>query len=73
MLLILFSRDSIKTMSAAAIVIFFLMYIILTFLLDASAIILNGLIAYVLKRHKKTDTMTFWFIYCQSLSDIFVV
>ena len=59
-------------MSDAAIVIFFLIYIILTFLLDVSAIILNVLVAYVLKKHKKTDTMTFWFIYCLSLSDIFV-
>ena len=40
--------------------------------LDISAIILNGLIAYVLKRHKKTSIITFWFIYCLSVSDVMV-
>ena len=71
MLLILYSRDSIKAMSAA-IVTCILIYTILPLLLDVSAIVLNGLIAYVLKKHKKTDIMTFWFIYCLSLSDILV-
>ena len=41
-------------------------------LLDISAIVLNGLIAYVLKRHKKTRIITFWFIYCLSISDVMV-
>ena len=41
-------------------------------LLDISAIILNGLIAYVLKRHKKTRIITFWFIYCLAISDVMV-
>ena len=41
-------------------------------LLDISAIILNGLVAYVLKRHKKTRIITFWFIYCLSISDVMV-
>ena len=41
-------------------------------LLDVSAVILNGLLAYVLKRYNKTNVITFWFIYCLSLSDIMV-
>ena len=50
----------------------FLIYITISFLLDISAIILNDLIAYVLKRHSKTCIVTFWFIYCLSISDIMV-
>ena len=57
-------------MSAA--IVKFLLITMLPLLLDVSTVLLNGLIAYVLKRHKKTDIMTFWFIYCLSISDIFV-
>ena len=71
MLLILYSRYSIKTMSTAT-VTYIPLYAISSLLLDVSAIVLNGLIAYVLKKHKKTEIMTFWFIYCLSISDIFV-
>ena len=41
-------------------------------ILDVSAILLNGLIAYVLRKHKKTSIVTFWFIYCLSISDVMV-
>ena len=34
--------------------------------------VLNGLIAYVLKKHKKTSIVTFWFIYCLSISNVMV-
>ena len=40
--------------------------------LDVSAILLNGLIAYILKKHKKTTIITFWLIYCLSISDVLV-
>ena len=40
--------------------------------LDISAIFINGIIAYVLKKHKKKSTVSFWFIYCLSISDVFV-
>ena len=50
----------------------FLIFITMSFLLDILAIILNGLIAYVLKKHNKTRIVTFWFIYCLSISDIMV-
>ena len=50
----------------------FLIYITISFLLDMSSIILNGLIAYVLKKHNKTRIVTFWFIYCLSISDVMV-
>ena len=40
--------------------------------LDASAVLLNGLIAYVLKKHKKTRFVPFWIIYCLSISDLMV-
>ena len=43
-----------------------------SFLLDVSAVTLNGLIAYVLKKYKKTNVLTFWYIYCLSVSDIMV-
>ena len=41
-------------------------------IVDISAILLNALIVYVLKRYKKTNIVTFWFIYCLSISDILV-
>ena len=41
-------------------------------LLDISSAMLNGLIAYVLKKYKKTNIVTFWFLYCLSFSDVFV-
>ena len=41
-------------------------------LLDVSAILLNVLIAYMLKKHKKTSIITFWFIYCLSICDVMV-
>ena len=50
----------------------FLTFITISFLLDISAIILNGLIAYVMKKHSKTRIVTFWFIYCLSMSDVMV-
>ena len=40
--------------------------------LGISAIILNGTIAYLLKRHKKTTIISFWLIYCLSVSDVMV-
>ena len=40
--------------------------------LDASAVFLNGLIWYVLKKYKKTKIVTFWIIYCLSISDVMV-
>ena len=47
-------------------------FIPILLLMDISAIFLNGLVAYVLKRHKKTSIITFWFIYCLSISDVMV-
>ena len=45
---------------------------VITVLLDISAIILNGIIAYVLKKQKKTNIVSFWFIFCLSISDVLV-
>ena len=50
----------------------FQIYIALSILLDISAITLNGLVGYVLKKHKKTSIITFWFLYCLSVSDVMV-
>ena len=50
----------------------FQIYIALSMLLDVSAIILNALIACILKKYKKTSIITFWFIYCLSISDVMV-
>ena len=50
----------------------FLIYIAIALLLDISAILLNGLVAYVLKKHKKTSIISMWFIYCLSISDVMV-
>ena len=33
---------------------------------------LNALIVYLLKKHRKTRIVTFWFIYCLSISDVMV-
>ena len=41
-------------------------------ILDVSSVILNGLIGYVVKKHKKTNVVTFWFIYCLSCTDTLV-
>ena len=41
-------------------------------ILDVSSVILNGLIGYVVKKHKKTNVVTFWFIYCLSCTDVLV-
>ena len=46
--------------------------IIISLILDLSSVILNGLIAYVLQKHKKTKVVTFWFIFCLSCSDTLV-
>ena len=40
--------------------------------LDILAINVNGLLAYVLQKHRKTRILTFWFIYCLSISDVMV-
>ena len=48
------------------------LYIIALMLLGLSAIIFTGLVAYVLKKHNKTSIVTFWFIYCLSISDVIV-
>ena len=45
---------------------------VISLVLDLSSIVLNGLIAYVIKKHKKTRIVTFWFIYCLSISDLMV-
>ena len=50
----------------------FLICITLSMVLDVSAILFNGLVAYVIKKHKKTSSITFWFLYCLSISDILV-
>ena len=50
----------------------FQFFLPLMLIVDISAILLNGLIAYVLKKYKKTNIVTFWFIYCLSISDILV-
>ena len=50
----------------------FQFFLPLMLIVDVSAILLNGLIAYVLKKYKKTNIVTFWFIYCLSISDILV-
>ena len=50
----------------------FLIHIAISLLLDCSAILFNGLVAFVLKKHKKTRIVTFWFIYCLSISDTLV-
>ena len=47
-------------------------FIPILFLLDVLAILLNGLVAYVLKKHKKTSIITFWFIYFLSITDVMV-
>ena len=39
-------------------------------LLDLSAVVLNGLIVHVIKRHKKMRIVAFLFIYCLSISDV---
>ena len=41
-------------------------------ILDISAVILNGVVAFLLKKHKKTRIVTFFFIYCLSISDVMV-
>ena len=41
-------------------------------LLDTSAVIVNGVIACVLKKHKKTRIVKFFFICCLSISDVMV-
>ena len=46
--------------------------IIASLVLDFSSIVLNGLIAYILKKYKKTNIVTLWFIYCLSISDFMV-
>ena len=53
-------------------VVFFEISITLAILLDVSVVVLNGLIAHVLKRNNKTIIITFWFIYCLSISDVMV-
>ena len=50
----------------------FLAYTTISFLLDVSAILLNVIVAYVLKKYKKIRIITFWFIYCLSISDALV-
>ena len=50
----------------------FQFFMAILLILDVSAILLNGLIVYVLKKHKKTSIVTFWFIYCLSISDVMV-
>ena len=50
----------------------FLIAISITILVDISAIFLNGIVAYVLKKQKKTNIVSFWFIYCLSISDVLV-
>ena len=64
-------RVSIKAMSGSKRTLI-LPYITVSILLDMSAIFLNGLIAYQLKKQKKTRIITFWFIYCLSISDVMV-
>ena len=51
---------------------FNILFITISILLDISAILLNGLIAYLIKKHKKTSFIPFWFIYCLSICDIIV-
>ena len=41
-------------------------------LLDISAVVLNGLVAYVLRKSERTKRITFWFIVNLSLSDVMV-
>ena len=50
----------------------FQFFMAILLILDVSAILLNGLIAYVLKKHRKTNIVTFWLIYCLSISDVMV-
>ena len=50
----------------------FLIYIATSLLLDTLAIFLNGLVAYVLEKHKKARFATFWFVFCLSTSDVMV-
>ena len=52
--------------------VFFEMPMTILILLDISAVIVNGVIAFVLKKHKKTRIVTFFFIYCLSISDVMV-
>ena len=51
---------------------FYTIFIAILLPLDVSAIFLNGLVAYLLKKHKKTSIITFWLIYCLSISDVMV-
>lgn len=41
-------------------------------LLDISAIFLNGIIAHVLKKDKKTNVILHWLVYCLCISDVLV-
>ena len=45
---------------------------VISLVLDLSSITLNGLIAYVIKKDKKTRIVTFWYIYCLSISDVMI-
>ena len=53
-------------------ILLFQIRIIASLVLDFSSIVLNGLIAYLLKKNKKTNIVTFWFMYCLSISDFMV-
>ena len=71
MLLMPYFRDSIKAMSSFQRT-FSILYMAVSILLDISAILLNGLLAYLIKKLKKTSFIPFWFIYCLSACDIMV-
>ena len=70
-LFIPFFRITNKMMSDSHMTVF-LVYVTISVLLDVSALLLNVLTAYVLRRHNKTNVVTFWFIYCLSISDAMI-
>ena len=46
--------------------------VILFYIIDLSNIILNSIIVYSLRKLKKTNIISYWLLYCLSISDIFV-
>ena len=65
------SRYSIKTMSGSQWTLS-LTYIAVSLLLNIITLVFNALVAYALKKHKKTCIITFCFIFYLSISDVMV-
>ena len=52
--------------------VLFFIYLFTSFTIDISNIFMNIFIIYALRKLKKLGNISFWFIYCLSISDLFV-